>query len=172
MDVNVFNIAPAGKSGCLHMSKKQGGFYWDESLAKVVREGCKMKIQISSTVSNFRARGSSDGYVDRWDDVMYHLKFLQLRRGSICLERMDAPDIGPFSISVAGENGYYLVTLLEASEDETEVREYTNLKVESEMIEILGNFWHSSFLISDYDLVCSMVEEFFKTGDVSRQWLN
>lgn len=86
-------------------------------------------------------RGECTGGKDHaraWEDIWLKLGRLRNNAGSIRVEITDAPDVAPFSISVAADHGKYLVTLLETTDDETEVRSYSNPTANAEMVEIFG----------------------------------
>lgn len=131
-----------------------------------------VRLLMSWTIRRGSEGAGGSGDVKAWDDVWLKLRSLQNYAGSIRLEITDAPDVAPFSMSVAADHGNYLVTLLETTEDDTEVRSYSNPTAKAEMVEILGNDWDARHLTGDFELVCRMVEEFYRTGDVSTQWLN
>ena len=107
-----------------------------------------------------------------WDDICSTLRVLKEGRGTFDIRLIDAPDPGPISMQLRAEKRKYLVTLLEASEDDTEVRDYTNPNAPHEMVEILGDRWDARFLVDDFDLVLTFFKEFFETGDVSRERLS
>jgi len=103
---------------------------------------------------------------------MLHLNKLEVISGTVRVQLMDEPDIGPLSVGLIAENKNYLVTLLEATEDDTDVRTFNNLTVTPQMIDVLGDFWDARSITNEFGLVIMMFKEFFETGDVSRQWLN
>ncbi|WP_268798573.1 DUF6911 family protein [Pseudomonas huanghezhanensis] len=109
--------------------------------------------------------------VQGWDDVMQHLVMLHDRAGALSLHIMDGPDPGPMQVSVQAERGKYLLTLLEATEDGTDVRSYENVTAAADTVDILGDNWSARQLTDDFDLVVMMFKEFFETGYVSRKLL-
>jgi hypothetical protein len=130
-----------------------------------------MKILVSWTV---RAEGETSGATlnaHGWADVWPILAGLQGQAGTLSLDLLDAPDPGPMSMQLVCESGLYLVTLLEATEDDDHVRCYTNPNAVAEMIEVLGDRWDARQLTGDFDLVLRMFQSFCETGDVARQWL-
>lgn len=110
-----------------------------------------------------------------WSRVLYSLEKLKSNNGSICLSIIDPPLIGPESLSVRGDSGRYLISMLDnITEDDDEVRSYTNPKVipgEKE-VEILGDSWDASMVSDDIDLVRRVFKEFYETGNVSRTLLD
>lgn len=131
-----------------------------------------MKLLMSWAITENGESFGGNHYVRDWGEVWLQLRRLKFCAGSVGLEITDAPDVAPFNMSVAADNGNYLVTLLETTEDDSDVRSYSNPTANAEMVEILGNDWDARHLTSDFEFVCRMVEEFYKTGDVSKQWLN
>lgn len=131
-----------------------------------------MKRHVSWTgkINGMSAGGSHQ--VQDWEDVRQYLVNLEENAGTVRLHLVDAPDPGPISIQLRSENKMYLVTLLEATEDGTDVREYYNPIARAEMVDILGDRWDARQLISDFNLVVVLLKEFFETGDVSHQLLN
>lgn len=131
-----------------------------------------MKLLMSWAISEMGDSSGGNHYVSDWCEVWAQLRRLKGGAGSVDLEITDAPDVAPFNMSVAADRGNYLVTLLETTEDDSDVRFYSNPMASAEMVEILGNDWDARHLTRDFDLVCNLFKEFFDTGDVSRQWLN
>ena len=131
-----------------------------------------MKKHVSWTgkVNGVSAGGSHQ--VQDWEDVWQYLVNLRENAGTVRIHLVDAPDSGPISIQLRSENKIYLVTLLEANEEGTDVREYNNPTAHAEMIDILGDCWDARQLTNDFDLVVILLKQFFETGDVSHQWLN
>lgn len=131
-----------------------------------------MKFLMSWVISENGESSGGNHRVRDWSEVWVQLGRLKCCAGSVDLEITDAPDIAPYNMSVAADNGNFLVSLLETTEDDSDVRTYSNPTANAEMVEILGNDWDARHLTSDFDFVCNLVKEFFETGDVSRQWLN
>lgn len=139
---------------------------------EVFGEHKRMKLLISWTTVNNGITVGGHKLVEDWTDIRRQLEQLRVDAGTVCLELMDALDTGPVSMDVAAEKGSYLVTLLEATEDDTQVRSYSNPARCAEMVEVLGDCWDARQLTSDFDLVLKMFKEFFQTGNVSEQWLS
>lgn len=82
-------------------------------------------------------------------------------------------DVGIHNLSLSMENGWYLITLLESTEEKADlVRSYYKPDPNYKMIEIGGNNWSSTQLIRDFDLVLQIFKEFYETGDVSKDILD
>jgi len=110
--------------------------------------------------------------VQSWEEVMLRLNIIKLIAGAVEISVVDEPELGPMSIELTSENKKYLVTLLEATEDGSDVRIFTNPIAMPEMIDIMGNSWDARSITADFGLVVMMFKQFFETGDVPRQWLN
>lgn len=110
--------------------------------------------------------------VQSCEEVMLRLNIFEFIAGTVEISIADEPEFGPMSIELTSENKRYLVTLLEATEDGSDVRIFTNPIATTEMIDILGNSWDARSITEDFGLVVMMFKEFYETGDVSRQWLN
>lgn len=111
----------------------------------------------------------------KWEQIETLLKAIHNSRwGSTRLEVEDinAVDLGPTLLDLIMENGWYLITMMEVTEDDEIVRSYYNPNIELEMIEIGGNEWGTTQLIRDFDLVLQIFKEFYETGDVSREILD
>jgi hypothetical protein len=131
-----------------------------------------MKMRLSWTTFIEGVWSGGNCHVQSWEQVMLRLNILELTAGTLEIGFVDEPDIGPMSIELISENKKYLVTLLEATEDDTNVRIFDNPTATPEMIDILGDCWDARLLTSGFDVVVMMFKEFFEAGDVSRQWLN
>ena len=130
-----------------------------------------MKFLLSRTTSDPEKTIGGHSYVEGWDEVWHYLESMKLHAGSMCLELMDAPELGPYSMDLIADNGRYLITLLETTEDDTEVRSFSNPAVVAEMVGMLGDFWDSRHLTSDFEFIRTLFRTFFETGDVSRELL-
>lgn len=131
-----------------------------------------MRMHLSWTNLMHGVWSGGNQHVHRWEEIMLHLNKLEVISGTVRVQLMDEPDIGPLSVGLIAENKNYLVTLLEATEDDTDVRTFNNLTVTPQMIDVLGDFWDARSITNEFGLVIMMFKEFFETGDVSRQWLN
>jgi hypothetical protein len=75
-------------------------------------------------------------HVQIWEEVLQRLSICELIPGTVELSFIDEPEFGPMSIGLTSENEKYLVTLLEATEDGSDVRIFTNPIATTEMIDI------------------------------------
>jgi hypothetical protein len=108
-----------------------------------------------------------------WEDILESLNgVINEKTGSVTLDLIDAPEIGPQNLQVQAEKGYFMLFLGEIEDDDHEVRTYTNNTVDVQQICILGNFWSSRSLCTDPNVVIKVFHEFFITGDVSRNILD
>ena len=108
-----------------------------------------------------------------WSDVLFFLKKLESSSGGVYIRIIDPSEFGPERLSVEGENGFYLVTLLEYDESGGDVRSiWDDTSSSKENIIILGNYWPKRQLTKDFDQVTRIFKEFFDTGNVSTDVLN
>jgi len=107
-----------------------------------------------------------------WPDVEELLSKLKDKQGSMRLVVLPEPSVGPVNIDVSSEDGFYLITLLEYSEDSSDVRSYWDMAKDNNKIIVLGNYWPERQLTKDFSLVVSIFKEFFDTGNVSTNLLN
>jgi hypothetical protein len=105
------------------------------------------------------------------DDVARILNEIRDHSGSMGLERLNGPEIGPQSLSVETEGRYSVLMLRDTREDYI-VRTLTNTDHDSGFIEIIGDLWDARTVTSNFDLVVQVFKEFFETGDVSREILS
>lgn len=82
------------------------------------------------------------------------------------------PGIGPSHLNVSGDNGFYLLTLLEYSNDDSDLRSYWDLSLPDKKILIHGDYCPAWQLTKDFDLVVRIFKEFFETGNVSMAHLS
>ena len=107
-----------------------------------------------------------------WSDVEELLLKLKDKKGATRLVVLPEPTVGPVNIDVSAEDGFYLLTLLEYSESDSDVRSYWDMSKSDNKIIILGNQWPERQLTKDFDLVVRIFKEFFETGNVSTDLLN
>ncbi|AUQ27196.1 DUF6911 family protein [Dickeya zeae] len=107
-----------------------------------------------------------------WSDVEELLLKLRNKKGSMRLVVLPEPSVGPVNIDVSTEEGFYLITLLEYSENDSDVRSYWNMSKADNRVIVFGNYWPERQLIRDFDLVVMIFKEFFVTGNVSKDLLD
>jgi len=95
-----------------------------------------------------------------------------VKSGSITLELINGPEVGPESFQVESEGGRSVMSLGEDDGEDFVVRSYTNDAATDGKVEILGNEWDSRLVCNDQNLVKEIVLEFLTTGNVSRQYLS
>jgi hypothetical protein len=91
---------------------------------------------------------------------------------TVTIDLIDGPEVGPQSLQVQTENGYFVLSLGEDDGEDYNVRTYANLSKDLQQVSILGNLWDSKLVCTDPDVVMKIFQDFFKTGDVSRDLLN
>ena len=106
------------------------------------------------------------------DDVLKLLKEALESTGSIALDIMDGPDVGPQSLQVEAEGGRSVLSLGENDNEGYSIRSFTNPSGGEQQVNILGNLWDSKLVCTDPDIVISVFKEFFETGNVSRELLS
>ena len=113
------------------------------------------------------------------EGTLSNLKKTLNRSGSVSLAVIDGPEIGPQLLQVEIEGGKFLLALGEDDGDDYNVRNYVQTEkelnassTEPEKIKILGNYWDKHLICTDKEKVCAVFEEFFETGDVSKDILN
>lgn len=130
-----------------------------------------MKTLVSWTLLVDGQSSGGNGKAAGWEEVNPYLTMFKEKAGTLCLDLLDAPDPGPISMQLVAENGIYLVTVLQGTDDDTYVRSYTNPAASPAMLDVLGDCWDARQLTQDFDLVLRFFQTFCETGDVPRQWL-
>lgn len=130
-----------------------------------------MKMLISWTTLTDGQSSGGNAKAENWEGVSPYLAKLQESSGTFCVDLLDAPDPGPVSMQLVADRGNYLVTVLQATEDDTYVRAYTNPDASEAMVELLGDRWDARQLTQDFDLVLKFFRTFCSTGNVPQQWI-
>lgn len=107
----------------------------------------------------------------KWSDIEEKLLSLQRGQGSVGLEMISGPDIGPQNLQVEADDGHYLLSLGEDDGEDYIVRTLDNPKCDEYQVGILGNLYSSRQICRDVGLVIRAFDEFFSSGDVSRDFL-
>lgn len=121
-------------------------------------------------LSNGKTKKNAD-----WFDISSCLKTVRDSYGNVRLEKDEEEkeiDLGAYFLDVLVENSWYLITLLEVTEDGTEVRSYYKPDPNYKIIELNGNKWSTTQLTQDFNLVLQCFKEFYETGDVSKDILD
>jgi hypothetical protein len=106
------------------------------------------------------------------DDVLKVMSEITSKAGTINLEIINAHEIGIQSLQIRAEKGYFLLLLGEEDEEDHNVRTYTNTSIDRGRVDILGDFWDSRIVCTEYDVVMKVLMEFVETGDVSKNILS
>ena len=107
-----------------------------------------------------------------WSDIEEALARLTTYSGTVTLDIVQIPDIGPQSLQVRGEQGKYVIMLGELDENDHNVRTFTNMDAGPGKIEILGDRWDSRIVCLDINVVTRAFREFFDTRNVSLEILD
>ncbi|ALB41515.1 hypothetical protein AA650_14510 [Anabaena sp. WA102] len=106
------------------------------------------------------------------DDILEILTEITEKSGTVTLYLINGSELGPQSLQVQTEKGYFVLSLGENDEEDYIVRTYTNLSSDLQQVIILGNLWDSKLVCTEFDVVIKIFQEFFEVGDVSRDLLN
>lgn len=104
--------------------------------------------------------------------IVEYLERILENSGSITLDIIDGPEIGPQSLQVEAEGGNAVISLGEDDGDEYIVRTYTNKFATEKEVAVLGNLWDSKLICEDADELRDIVKEFVATGTVSQDKLS
>jgi hypothetical protein len=107
-----------------------------------------------------------------WVDIERALLEVGKHSGTVTIDVVDGPVIGPQSLQVQKEGEVSILSLGEYDGEDYNVRSFTNDATEKQQIEILGNLWDARMICSEFDLVIKIFKEFFETGNVSRKLLS
>ncbi|MCY7259316.1 DUF6911 family protein [Pseudomonas protegens] len=107
-----------------------------------------------------------------WQDVNFYLDQIKDGKGSLTLDVIDAPDVGPQLLQVISDAGKYVLSLGEDDGSDYIVRSYFNPDLKDSEYEILGDVWSGKLVCLDFSIVKNLFEEFFLTGNVSSRILS
>jgi hypothetical protein len=108
----------------------------------------------------------------RWEDVDSRLQTLKARSGTVALDLVNPPEIGPQGLQVFCDQGNFLLMLSELTADDHEVRGYTNASADHDGVGVLGNAWDGRMVCQDFEIVRTVFAELFTSGDVARTLLS
>lgn len=92
--------------------------------------------------------------------------------GALGMRLDPSPDLGPYELTLYAESGNFLVMLNETLQDGDEnVRMFNNNSKKNDLISILGEKYPLRAVINDFQTVCLIFTEFWRTGDVPRAFL-
>lgn len=98
---------------------------------------------------------------------------LKESNGVIGLRLQPEPETGPYELTMYSDNGHFLLMLNEYDDDgDSNVRSINQSRSDSELIPILGDYYSANSITCDFQLVCSIFEEFIDTGNVSEHLMN
>lgn len=105
-----------------------------------------------------------------WEQIVSCLNKLKSESGSIRISVVEPPAVGPETLSVRGDSGHYLITMLDnINDDEEEIRSlFFKEKKGLPQVDILGDYWDPQIVTDDLDLVVRIFKEFYETGNVSQ----
>ena len=117
------------------------------------------------------SRGGSKDDVSL-DDVMNILNKVLKDSGSVTIDVINGPEIGPESLQVGSEAGLSVLSLGENDGEDYVVRTYTADSFYTQQVSILGEMWDLNLICKDQNIVKDIFKEFFLTGNVSRNLLS
>lgn len=83
------------------------------------------------------------------------------------------PETGPYELTMYSDSGHFLLMLNEYDDDgDSNVRTINQSRSDSALIPILGDCYSANSITRDFQLVCSIFEEFIDTGNVSEHLMN
>lgn len=106
-----------------------------------------------------------------WIDVQRMLNEIAEHAGTLTLNRIDGPEIGPQNLQVQTEGGFSVLSLGEDNGEDYVVRSFVDGSADLGTVRIMGNEWSRKLVCNDFEVVRKAFEEFFSSGDVSREIL-
>jgi hypothetical protein len=107
-----------------------------------------------------------------WQDVDFHLGEIEGGKGTLTLNVVGGPNVGPQFLQVISDDGKYLLSLGVDDGADYVVRSYLNPRIKGMEYELLGNIWGGELVCLDFSIVREAFEQFFLTGDVSSNLLS
>ncbi|EDS4035766.1 hypothetical protein GUO71_005154 [Salmonella enterica] len=107
-----------------------------------------------------------------WKDLQSFLDSIKSNAGEVSLQLREEPDLGPVSIRASTTDGNYLITLLEYTNDGSDVRSFWDESKPDEQILLHAYYWPAKQLTKNFDFVVKVFKEFFDTGNVSTDLLS
>ena len=121
-----------------------------------------MKFQLSWT----HATDGGNTPDPKWHDVERKLSSALSSSGTVQLDVVDPPEIGPVLLQLSSESGRFLIMLGENTDDDYDVRTPYDAARGDEMVTILGNEWDNRTITNDRSFVVSSFRHFFDVGTV------
>lgn len=106
-----------------------------------------------------------------WSDVERILREAQEESGTVTVDIVGGPEIGPQSLQLKTENGRSVIMLGVDTGEDYIVRSYSRASTESGMAEILGDLWDEKSVCTDSAVIARAFNEFLEIGDVSTDLL-
>jgi hypothetical protein len=129
-------------------------------------------IYLSWTVGSGSDCCGGNKKTDSWNDIYLTLEKVLSHSGTVTLDIINAPEIGPQSLQVQSDGGFSVLFLGENSSEDYEVRTFNGSPREAEQTFILGNIWNSNLICADSEVIVKIFHDFFELGDVSHDLLN
>lgn len=107
-----------------------------------------------------------------WEDVVLWLDRVCAFSGSVTLDVTQVPKVGLQTLQLISEKGNHVLTLGEDDGEEYNVRTYTNPFATMRFLDVQGENWSDSMICTEVDFVKKVFDEFFLSGDVSRELLS
>lgn len=107
-----------------------------------------------------------------WADVEPILGEVLERSGTVTVDLTADPELGSGNLQVRTEDGLSIITLGVDNGEDYVVRSYSGGKRSSGNVEILGDYWPSESICSDFKVVVGAFKEFLENGDVSKEVLS
>lgn len=130
-----------------------------------------MKRSVSWTIGVGDRCAGGNAVDPGYDELERLLEQIRVDSGSLTIDLIAAPEVGPQCLQVLSDEGCFLVTLGEDDGSEYHIRGFTNPSARDVMISILGDMWSEKIVCKNYESVKRAVKEFYETGDVSRDLL-
>jgi hypothetical protein len=106
-----------------------------------------------------------------WNDIFNKLNEINGNPGTLSLELIEGPEIGPQLLQIQTERGRYIVSLTEDDEEDSMVRSFINPAGGDQKIDILGNYWPETTVCDDFSMVIKLFKEFYETGHMTSEFL-
>lgn len=107
-----------------------------------------------------------------WADVKSILDEAFAQSGTVTVDVIGGPEVGPQSLQVRTANGLSIITLGVDNGEDYIVRSYSGGRAGTASVEILGDVWASDSICPDFKVVTHVFKEFLDTGDVSAEFLS
>lgn len=122
----------------------------------------------------FGVGSSTGGNLDdvNWCQLKEKLDIVLNDIGSITLTITDWQEIGPHFLQVLSDGGAFFLSLGEDNGSDYVIRDYRSPCGNTETVIIHGNYYSNKSVCYDRELIFSVFEDFYLTGNVSHEILN